>query len=455
MEKYWDIISIISGIVKIGGTGYLFFRFTQPYLGEKNKARIVGILYFAVMAILYLIPWEMDGLIAYGTGAAAAFVVMCALDRRNRKQKLFLTMIMYLLDNMSSSIAVIPRGFLFEKIIYQPYVQQRGWLSLFCYLLIQIFYVSLCFLIMAMLVKIVNRVYVYKTENMQGKELALMFATPLLAFTGYAVFSYFSNIWLGTFEYYIWNVYAEYLWIKALYQVVSYAAILTSIVLYQGIKEGHRKEKENAVLAGQMADMKRHIGQMEAVYSDIRGLKHDMGNHVLTLEGLLRRKENQEAEAYLSGIKEQLSRIDEEIKTGNPVTDVVLSEKKKEAEKKGIDFICDFHYPEGTKINALDVSVILNNAADNALEAAECCEKPYIHIRSWRQRNVYMLEVRNSFDGCLVADAGSGLPESTKAGREHGFGLKNIQKVAGSYYGDIDIRQEGNLFILTVMLMLE
>lgn len=456
LEIYWHIISMVSGIFHIGAVGYLFGRFAEPYLNGRNKARTVGLSYFAVMGSLYLIPWaEIDGLIAYAAGAAAAFLAMCAVDRRNRKQKLFLTMIMYLLDKISSGVAIIPRGFLFEKIIYYPYVEQREWLLLLCYLLIEVFYVSLCIVIMAVLVKNVNKIYVYKKENMQGKELALMFATPFLAFTGYVIFLYFSNIWLETYEQYIWNVYAQYLWVKALYQIVSYAAILTTIVLYQNIKDGNRKEKENAVLSGQMEEMKKHISQMEAVYSDIRGLKHDMGNHVLTLEGLLRSDGHREAEEYLSGLKEQLDKIEEEIKTGNPVTDVILLEKQKEAARKGIDFVCDFHYPEGTNVSALDVSVILNNAVDNAVEAAVKCGKPYIHVKSWRQKNVYMLEIENSFDGKPVADAENGLPESTKTGEDHGFGLKNIQKVAGKYYGDIDIRREESVFILTVMLILE
>ncbi|MDE7283128.1 MAG: hypothetical protein K2N85_06055 [Lachnospiraceae bacterium] len=47
------------------------------------------------------------------------------------------------------------------------------------------------------------------------------------------------------------------------------------------------------------------------------------------------------------------------IKSGNPVTDVILLELKNEAEKRNIDFQSDFHYPAGTNINAFDVSVML------------------------------------------------------------------------------------------------
>ena len=416
MDRYWDMTAQVCALIRIGITGFWFDRFTEPYLNGKRKAGATGLAYVAVMFVAYFVPWEMNSIIAYGMGALASLGAMCLCDRRNYAQKLFLAMLMYLLNAITGSLAIIPIDILFEKIIYLPYVLQNLWRQFVCFAAIEIIYVILTFFTMKALVRMINRIYVHKRENMQVRELALMLATPFLALTGYLIFLYFSDIWLGTFGTYIWNVYSQYMWIRALYQMVSYGAILTTIVLYQSIKGSHRREKESAVLD---------------------------------------KKEHREAEVYLSGLKEQLNKIEEEMKTGNPVTDVILAEKRKEAQERGIGFICDFHYPEKTGINAFDVSIILNNALDNAMEAAEGCERPFIDIKSWRQRNVYMIEVRNPFIGNLITDRESGLPESAKGGSGHGFGLKNMQKVARKYHGDIDVRQEKNGFVLTVMMMLE
>ncbi|MCM1134357.1 MAG: GHKL domain-containing protein [Clostridium sp.] len=467
MEKYWAIISWISGMAHIVLASCLFCRFAKPYLNNRSYVKILGIAYFAVMAALYCVPWEMDGTIAYGIGALAALMVMCFVDRRNRRQKLFLVITMFLLDWAAAGVANIFRFFIFEKTVYQPYVQRRHWLQLGVFAGTELLYAVLYFAIMSALIGAVNKVYVGKKENMTGKELALMLATPLLVFTGYWAFQFFSNAWLGTFEHYIWNVYSQYLWLKALYQAAVCPAVITTVILYQKIKEGYRREKENAVLAGQMEDMKKHIGQLEAVYSDIRGLKHDIGNHILTLEALLHKNERQQAEEYLLKFKEKLRESSDEIKTGNPVTDVILTEKKKEAQKMGVDFLCDFHYPEGTGINAFDVSVILNNGIDNALEAAGNAAKetiaengghgsrPYVRIRSWRQKNAYMIEITNPFAGSLSLNRESGLPESSKVRGGHGFGLVNIRKVAQQYLGEIDVLQRENIFVLSVMLMIK
>ena len=80
---------------------------------------------------------------------------------------------------------------------------------------------------------------------------------------------------------------------------------------------------------------------MEKLYGDIRALKHDMGNHITVLENLMMKNEREECEKYLSELKLAWSESVAEIKTGNPVTDVILMQKQKEAEEKGIDFRCD------------------------------------------------------------------------------------------------------------------
>ena len=155
--------------------------------------------------------------------------------------------------------------------------------------------------------------------------------------------------------------------------------------------------------------------------------------------------EKEELEKYMAELKNAYIERVAEIKTGNPVTDVILTQKHKEAEEKGIDFKCNFLYPMETNINAFDVSVILNNAILNAFEGVKGCDNLYVSISAYRKKNAYMLEVTNCICKKVEIDDESGLPETTKMDKSrHGFGLINIRKVAQKYYGDIDISQEDN-----------
>ena len=218
---------------------------------------------------------------------------------------------------------------------------------------------------------------------------------------------------------------------------------------------------QNELLDAQIDSVRRHIEQVENMYRDIRSVRHDMANHLFTLEKLYEENEIEEARAYSTQLKEMLTEMAGEIKSGNPVTDVILQEVKEEAEKRGISFRSEFYYPADSKVNAFDISVILHNALQNALENVESGENTHISIRSYQKKNAYIIEISNSYSGTLQWNAQSGLPLTVKEktdgqgyGQSHGYGLSNIRRIARKYCGDIDITQADGEFRLNVMLML-
>lgn len=136
-----------------------------------------------------------------------------------------------------------------------------------------------------------------------------------------------------------------------------------------------------------------------------------------------------------------------------PVIDVILMEKLREAKEKQIRFISDFHYPGDTKLNAFDLSVILNNALNNCMENVSG-ENPYISLSSFRKNSIFMITIKNRYEGVLTYKD-CDLPETTKSGKEHGIGLHNIRRVARMYMGDISLEQENQEVVLSIMLQVE
>ena len=111
-------------------------------------------------------------------------------------------------------------------------------------------------------------------------------------------------------------------------------------------------------------------------------------------------------------------------------------------EEKGISFDCDFHYPQKGELNAFDLSIILNNALANAVEASEGEPRREIMLTSRLVKNMYIIEVANAFSGSLHIDVPDGLPLTTKTEEGHGFGLPGIRHVARNYYGEAEIGVE-------------
>lgn len=455
MELYWNIVAKTVSFAAIGMVSYVLYLLVKAFIQNKRAAVIAGIVHFAAMMIMYFIPHEIDSMAAHAAGVLAAIIVMYALDRRNREQKIFLCFTIYLLDWISHGISILLRNAGYGVFQLFQVEQQEAWVEFAVFVFMSAFYVLIRFLCLKLLVYMVNRAYRYKLENMTGKELALMLSTPLSVLAGYCAFEFFSDIYLMESDQYIWRVHMEFWWIKVIYQLVSFVAILLSIFTYQKIKSSHKKEREDAVLIEQMDHMKEHISEVEARYAEIRRLKHDMGNHVVTLENLVLKKQPQEAEKYLARLKQELWEISGEESSGNPVVDVILKENWRRAEEREICFTADFHYPGEAAMDAFDLSIILNNTINNAIEGCEGSDHPEIQLVSYRKKNVYMIECANSFVGEIHLDEESGLPvTSKKDAQEHGYGLISIRNVAQKYYGDIDIRQENGKFILGIMMML-
>ena len=59
--------------------------------------------------------------------------------------------------------------------------------------------------------------------------------------------------------------------------------------------------------------MRKHIEQVESLYGDIRGIRHDMANHILTLEKLYEGDKKEEAKAYGEELKKALAQTAESI----------------------------------------------------------------------------------------------------------------------------------------------
>ena len=454
-EFYWEIVSNTERVLTILITGWYFYRFVKPFLTENRHIYLIGLTHIIVMSIQFIVPFEIRGGLADAVGAAAVFVVMYIMDKRNWEKKLFLAVAFYLLEWIDWGIIVAVWNITYNMSMMVPAVRESFLLHFVAYVIRLVLWVVMEIIIMRLLVNLMHRLYIYKSDNMTKNELALILAPFASFIMGRQIFRYFNDVYEMDLKRYVWDYHHGYDFILFVYQLITFAAMITVIKTYQNIKAAKRKEKEDTILARQMEDMKNHIGEVEELYRDIRSLKHDMKNHVMVLERLCGK--NEEAGRYAAQLMEQIDEttLSAEIKSGNPVTDIIIREKQKEAKEKGIDFRYEFHYPENSKLNAFDVSVILNNAINNAIEAAVECEKPYIRLLSYNKNNAYMIEIKNSFVGKREIDKNSGLPFTTKEGDGHGFGLANIRKMSQKYFGDIEIEQCGQEFTLTAMLMIE
>lgn len=247
--------------------------------------------------------------------------------------------------------------------------------------------------------------------------------------------------------------------------LVLLAASVFSFRVYQNMVALQEERAEKNVLENQITQMQSSMVEMEHLYDGIRSVKHDMKNHMVVLQNLIQKRysgEDEEIRQYFAGMYQSVEQLDSRVYTGNAVSDAVVGSKFRYAAKKVKDIRLDardFMLSDAVTIKAYDMGIILINGLDNAIEACmrmrekQTDSEAYITIRSFKAKNMYFIEIENSFDGAVLFHKDSGLPISTKEDKEvHGIGLKNIRKCAVKYGGDMDCIVKGNRFTLSVMV---
>lgn len=453
VEKCWMVTSKISVIALLMITGIYFGKFVCPYIKKKKGAVAVSIVYITIMLVLYMIPPQIDNFSAYLIGVIAAFLAMYVEDRRNIYQKIFLAITFFSIRWLTVAMAGRLDDLVTKALVFRNMSAEKVWLQYGLYVGTRVLDIVLCIAFIAVAIGLINKAYIYKKDEMSVKEMVMLIIPSLVGVTGYGILQYYLMIYERDTGKNLIDTYGFYGALSFLHYLISIVAILVVIVMFQNWKEMQEEQRGQELVLNQISDMKKHIGEVEKLYRDIRSMRHDMGNHIQTLEHLVAHNNMDDATEYLEHLKNEWDEVSPEIKTGSPVIDVILMEKLREAKERQIRFLSDFHYPHNTKLNAFDLSVIMNNALNNCMENVSG-DDPYISISSFRKNSIFMITIKNSFGGQLNF-GDSDLPETTKSGRKHGMGLNNIRRVARMYMGDISLEQGNEEVILSIMMQVE
>jgi len=214
----------------------------------------------------------------------------------------------------------------------------------------------------------------------------------------------------------------------------------------------YEQEKEHYLAQCQM--MQDSVEKMKA-------FKHDVKLHFGALKGMVNKDEIEQASHYLSTLSEYVHGADVYSQTGNLGFDSIINYKLRDASEKKITLTMDL-IPISKTINIeiIDITTILGNLLDNALDALEKVEDKWIKLKMRYGKGRFVITVSNPFDGNLnlmqtPAQCDDNNPLTTKSGSGHGYGIKNIKLAANKYGGEVIISHDDNVFCVTVLLLLE
>ena len=199
--------------------------------------------------------------------------------------------------------------------------------------------------------------------------------------------------------------------------------------------------------------VEQHLAEVENIYRQMRGWRHDYHNHIQAMKGLALGV-SPELDAYLNRLDMDLVRIDTLIKTGNVMVDAILNSKLSLAQSRSIAINAKAFVPEALGVSDIDFCVIIGNLLDNAMEA---CEKMsdkagrFIRVYIDVMRDQLYISVSNSTHG--KAQRIGAIYPTTKNG-SHGFGLVRIDRIVEKYKGYINREHDEGIFATEVILPL-
>ena len=212
------------------------------------------------------------------------------------------------------------------------------------------------------------------------------------------------------------------------------------------------RQIDKRIAAYQRELIETHYREVENMYRQIRGWRHDYRNHIQMMKVLAANGNMDALKVYLDELDTDLNTVDTVVKTGNPMADAILNSKISLARSRNIPTQVDAHIPVKLKMSELDLCCIIGNLFDNAMEASMALpeEKRLIRVYMDMKGTQLYISFTNFTAAKKLSKVGKGF--KTSKGEGHGFGLVRIDDIVSRYDGYLSRNSEDGAFTTEILI---
>lgn len=191
-------------------------------------------------------------------------------------------------------------------------------------------------------------------------------------------------------------------------------------------------------------------------YEQVKKVRHDMIGHLIVLEAYHKENMIQKAIEYIHKLHDEIDFGKRGIISGNVAVDAIINNRKAVINQMGIHFNEEIVIPRELSIEDIDLSIILVNLINNAIEACERVkeqEREIMFTMKHKEDSLF-IEIRNTYDITTIRRR-SGKFISSKLNRgkdELGTGIENAEEIIKRYNGAFLTELEEDLFIVKAMI---
>lgn len=231
-------------------------------------------------------------------------------------------------------------------------------------------------------------------------------------------------------------------------------AVIATCILQQNQSKKEQEILELKALQQEQEINNTYFELLEHQNNELQLFVHDTKKHYRALYDLSDKPEK--LKKYIEGIVSDLEKTNQIGKTSNKLLDLILSKYDYVCEKNNITFEKNIHNSDVSFMADNDLTSILNNMLDNAIESAAKSNIKVITISINKLGNMLVFDVTNSSDTPPLVKNGK-LVSTKKSVGLHGYGFKSICRTSKKYNGDVEweYNQDAKEFTVSIIFPLK
>ena len=414
------VASLFFSVVFTAMDSALFLLFVDVFGTRRFHGKTYGAI--AVLFVLLAFLWSNSYLYLVGpsftwkmVGVIGLYYLFSSLlySQPEHLYRLFFVVLWYLMHYLYSIILTTLPAFLLG-ISYQKFREFR-------YVGYYILAAAVCFGSEWCLTLAFRKLYRRKEQTLRPRQLILYFIFPTASLMSLVAFLQLLN-GMDVLQWFVLACCGALL--------LANAAVF--YLLHQ-MEQAAQSQKKLVALGQQLQMQTANMESARGLYEAQRKATHDFRAQLEVLGQLMQNQEYAAAQKYLDSVSGRQSDRLVLVDCHHPILNALFNTRAGAAEARGIEVRFAVNDLSSLPFDQADLTVLLANLLDNAIEACEKCPQPRsIEVRALQEEN-FFFSVRNTSLPVVIQDGH--IPTTKPDPRLHGFGLPNVKAIVEKYHG--------------------
>lgn len=197
---------------------------------------------------------------------------------------------------------------------------------------------------------------------------------------------------------------------------------------------------------------KKQFDSLTKHMEEMRKARHDMRQHLAVVQSYMEKDDRDGLKKYINIYKNEIPPDILELYSRNDVVNAIICYYATIARNNKINFEAKIDYPNHSSISDTDITVLLGNILENAVEACQRQDTKHKFIKLSIKRHGKSKLLILLDNTCLTpVHFKNGKPLSSKR-NGLGIGASSIQDIAEKYNGTVQYEQKNDIFYTSVLL---